>query len=79
MSNDELLKYQQSINSITYIFGGVLLFLFCLNTYSIFQKGFTVLRVLPIAFIPIALLSILIINFGTLSKIKKEMASRDTK
>lgn len=79
MSNDELLKYQQSINSITYIFGGVLLFLFCLNIYSIFQKGFTVLRVLPIAFIPIALLSILIINFGTLSKIKKEMAGRDTK
>ncbi|MET4081640.1 hypothetical protein ABIB40_001589 [Pedobacter sp. UYP30] len=72
MSHEELLKYQQSIKSVTYIFAGVLLLLFCLNTYNTIKKGFTALSVLPIALLPI-----LIINFSTLSKIKKELASRD--
>ncbi|MGY3055349.1 putative membrane protein [Pedobacter sp. UYEF25] len=74
MSNEELLKYQQSIKSVTYIFAVVLFFLFCLNTYNTFHKGFNALSVLPIALLPI-----LIINFSTLRKIKEEILNRNAK
>lgn len=72
MSDEELLKSQKSIKTITALLAGMLLFLFAINIFLAFKKGFSALSVVPIALLPIV-----IININTLKEIKKELNSRN--
>lgn len=72
MSNEELLKSQKSIKTVTAILVGMLLFLFAVNIFLAFKKGFSALNAVPIALLPIV-----IINVNTLKEIKKELNSRN--
>lgn len=72
MSDEELLKSQKSIKTITALLAGMLLFLFSINIFLAFKKGFSTLNAVPIALLPIV-----IININTLKEIKKELNSRN--
>lgn len=72
MSNEELLKSQKSIKTVTALLAGMLLFLFAINIFLAFKKGISALGAVPIALLPI-----LIININTLKEIKKELNSRN--
>lgn len=72
MTNDELVKTQASLKTVTYIFGAVLLLLFGLNIFLVANKGFSASNVIPIALLPI-----FILNMNTLKEIKKELESRE--
>ncbi|MBF4494754.1 MULTISPECIES: hypothetical protein [unclassified Flavobacterium] len=72
VSTEELLKNEKSLKTITYIFAGVLTLLFIINIFLVYNKGFSVSNVIPIALLPI-----LIFNLSTLNEIKKELKSRE--
>lgn len=73
MSNEELLKNEKVIKTITALFGGTLLFLFIITIFlNIIKKEFN-----PLTIIPIALFSIFIININSLKEIKKEKEKRN--
>lgn len=72
MSDEELLKNQKSIKTITALLAGMLLFLFAINIFLAFKKGFGALNAVPIALLPIV-----IINVNTMKEIKKELNSRN--
>ena len=72
MSNEELLKSQKTIKTVTSIFAGMLMFLIAINIFLAFKKGFSALNVVPVALLPI-----FIININTLKEIKKELNSRN--
>ncbi|MFC3560796.1 redox-active disulfide protein 2 [Pedobacter jamesrossensis] len=72
MSNNELLKSKKSIKTITAMLAGMLLFLFVVNIFLAFKKGFSGLTVIPIALLPIV-----IININTVKEINKELDSRN--
>lgn len=72
MSNEELLKSQKSIKVVTGLLAGMLLFLFAINIFLAFKKGFSALNVVPVALLPIVF-----INMNTLKEIKKELNSRN--
>ena len=71
MTNEELLKNEKTIKSVTYTLSGMLLVLFVLNIFLAFKKGFSALFVVPLALLPIV-----IINLNTLKEIKKEQGIR---
>ncbi|TCD02327.1 redox-active disulfide protein 2 [Pedobacter frigidisoli] len=71
MSNEELLKSEKMTSTLTYTLGGMLLVLFSLSLFITFTKGFTALTVVPIALMPIVL-----INLGSIKKIKAERKLR---
>ena len=72
MTTEELSKAQKSLKTVTYLFGVVLLLLFCLNIFLVANKGFSASNVIPIALLPI-----FILNMNTLKEIKKELQSRE--
>jgi tellurite resistance protein TehA-like permease len=72
MTSEELIKTQKSLKTVTYLFGVVLLLLFCLNIFLVANKGFNASNVIPIALLPI-----FILNMNTLKEIKKELQSRE--
>ncbi|MBC6110220.1 redox-active disulfide protein 2 [Pedobacter fastidiosus] len=72
LSNEELLKREKMIITVTYTLAGMLLLLFGLGIFLTFKKGFTALTVVPIALLPIV-----IINFGNIKKIKAERKLRN--
>lgn len=72
MTTEELLKSQKTSKVATYTFAGILFLLFVVNIFLFYKKGFTASLVVPFALLPILLL-----NFKTLSDIKKELQSRE--
>ncbi|WP_316735031.1 redox-active disulfide protein 2 [Pedobacter aquatilis] len=73
MSTEELVKTEKSMKGITAMLGGMLLVLIIINIFMAFKKGFSDISVVPIALIPI-----FIINFGSLKAIKEELKSRNS-
>jgi Flp pilus assembly protein TadB len=71
MSNEELLKTEKTLKPITYLLAICILFLFVLNLYLSFTKGFSASHVIPIALLPIVIL-----NFKALKEVKKEIVMR---
>lgn len=71
MTTEELLNSEKTSKITTYAFAVILLFLFVINIFLVFEKGFGASQVIPIALLPI-----LILNFKTLKEIKKELQSR---
>jgi len=71
LSNEELLKRQKMVSVVTYTLIGMLLVLFCLGLFLTFTKSFT-----PLTVVPLALMPIVIINFGNIKKIKAELKLR---
>ncbi|RZL21375.1 MAG: redox-active disulfide protein 2 [Pedobacter sp.] len=71
LSNQELLKREKMISAVTYTLAGMLLVLFLLAIILSFAKGFSALTVVPVALMPIVL-----INLGSIKKIKAERKSR---
>lgn len=72
MSNEELLKNEKTIKTVTSLLAGALFFLFAVTVFlNILKKEFNTLTVVPIAFLPI-----LIININNLKEIKKEKVNR---
>ena len=71
LSNEELLKREKMLSAVTYTLAGMLLVLFALAMFLSFTKGFSALTVVPIALMPIVL-----INLGSIKKIKAERKLR---
>jgi hypothetical protein len=71
MSTDELQKILKPLTSVTGILAGALTVLFAVSIF-VFNKGMAALIVLPIA-----LSTILFINFGKIKTIKKELKLRE--
>lgn len=72
LSNEELLKRERMVTTVTYTLAGMLLLLFGLGIFLTFKKGFTALTVVPIALLPIV-----IINLANIKKIKAERKLRN--
>lgn len=71
LSNEELLKREKMVSAVTYTLAGMLLVLFALGLFLTFTKGFTPLTVIPLALMPIVL-----VNLGSIKKIKAERKLR---
>ncbi|KQS41031.1 hypothetical protein [Pedobacter sp. Leaf194] len=71
LSNEELLKREKMVKSVTYTLAGMLFVLFALSMFLTFKKGFTPLTVIPIALMPIVLA-----NLGSIKKIQAERKLR---
>ncbi|MBB4806533.1 hypothetical protein HNP38_001829 [Chryseobacterium defluvii] len=73
MSNEELLKHEKTVKTVTSLLCGALLVLFAATIFlNIVKKEFN-----PLTAVPIALLPILLININTLNEIKKEKKNRN--
>ena len=72
MSSEELVKTKSSMQVITYMLAAVVAILFAINIILFSMKGFQVSMIVPVALLPI-----LLVNFSNLSKIKKEISSRN--
>ncbi|RZL45199.1 MAG: redox-active disulfide protein 2 [Pedobacter sp.] len=71
LSNEELLKREKMVKSVTYTLVGMLFVLFALSMFLTFKKGFT-----PLIVIPIALMPIVLANLGSIKKIQAERKLR---
>lgn len=71
LSTEELRKREKTTKLVTYMFAGILLFLFCINIFNSIKKGFSALNAVPFALLPILLL-----NVNNLKEIKKELNAR---
>ena len=71
LSNEELLKREKMVKSVTYTLAGMLFVLFALSMFLTFKEGFTPLTVIPIALMPIVLA-----NLGSIKKIQAERKLR---
>ncbi len=72
MSTEELVKTKSSMQVITYMLAAVLVVLIAVNIILFMKKGFNASMVVPVALLPI-----LFLNFSNLTKIKKEISSRN--
>lgn len=72
LSNEELLKNEKSLKTITSMLGGAVFLLFIVNIFLAFKKGFSTMGVIPIALLPIV-----IVNINSLKEMKKEIKSRN--
>lgn len=72
LSNEELIKSEKKVKTITLLLAGALLVLFLANIFLTFKKGFTAMSVIPIALLPI-----LILNINNWNALKKEIKSRN--
>ncbi|WP_316782541.1 redox-active disulfide protein 2 [Pedobacter frigiditerrae] len=72
LSNEELLKNEKTLKTITSMLAGAILLLFIVNIFLAFKKGFSALSAVPIALLPIV-----IINFNSLKEMKKEIKARN--
>lgn len=73
MTTEELLKSEKTSKTAAYTFAVILFLLFIVNIFLVLKKGFSASQVVPIALLPL-----LILNFKTLSDIKKELKSRES-
>ncbi|TCC86640.1 redox-active disulfide protein 2 [Pedobacter frigiditerrae] len=71
LSNEELLKNEKTLKTITSMLAGAIFLLFVVNIFLAFKKGFSALSAVPIALLPIV-----IINFNSLKEMKKEIKAR---
>jgi hypothetical protein len=71
MSREELLRAEKTLKLVTYLLAAVLFCAFVFNVFAAFKKGFSVLMVVPITLLPIVM-----VNLGTLSRIRKELQLR---
>jgi Ca2+-dependent lipid-binding protein len=71
MSKEELQKNLKTFNLVTGVLAGMLITLFIVSILTFKQLGFSMVVV------PIALSSIVFINYGTIKKIQKELKSRE--
>jgi tellurite resistance protein TehA-like permease len=71
MSNEQLLKNEKNLKTITYMLATAVLILFITVIILAFKKGFSALNVVPIALLPIV-----IVNLNTLKEMKNEIKSR---
>jgi multidrug efflux pump subunit AcrB len=74
LSDEELLKNEKSLKTITALLLGAILVLFIINIFLAFKKGLSALSAVPIALLPI-----MIINFNSLKEMKEEIKSRNLK
>ncbi|TKC07948.1 redox-active disulfide protein 2 [Pedobacter polaris] len=72
LSNEELLKSEKSLKTITAMLAGAILVLFIINVFLAFKKGFSAFSVIPIALLPIV-----IVNLNSLKEMKEEIKSRN--
>lgn len=72
LSNEELLKNEKTLKTITIMLAGAVFILFIINIFLAFKKGFSALTVVPIALLPIV-----IVNINSLKEVKKEIKSRN--
>jgi len=72
LSVDELLKQKKTTRFVTGLLAGALLTALVLNLYLIFTDKQSVTSIA----VPLALSPIVVINLGTLKKIKEELRSR---
>ncbi len=72
MSTDELIKTKSSMQVITYVLTTALIILFAINIMQFMMKGFQISMIVPIVLLPN-----LFFNFSNLTKIKKEISSRN--
>jgi len=72
LSNEELIRDEKNIKTLTLIFMGVLLVLFASTIFLTFKNGFSAMSVIPIALLPI-----LIMNINNWNALKKEIKSRN--
>ncbi len=73
MSDEQLLKQEKITKGLTYVLGGSLLLLFCLNIYLGIRDGFNFGSMA----VPIALSPILLLNVMNMKKIKTEKQTRN--
>ncbi len=71
LSNEELLKNEKALKTVTSILAGAISFLLVINIVLLFKNGFSAMTVIPIALLPIV-----IINFNSLKGMKSERISR---
>ncbi len=71
MSVEELNQQQKSLRFITGVMIGLVIGMGAVSAFSTFQKGFSVFTMLPVFFLPLA-----IINFKKLKEIKEELRLR---
>nr|WP_315175972.1 redox-active disulfide protein 2 [uncultured Flavobacterium sp.] len=75
LSVEELIKQQIIIKTVTSLLAGMLLVLFLLGIWLVFQKpSFLVFIVIPLTLMPL-----LIFNLTTLKKVKAELSLRENK
>lgn len=72
VSTPDLQKKQKALIVLTTMLAGTLLVLIILAIIQTFSKG-----IFPLLAVPLALLPILILNFSTVGRIKKELKSRE--
>jgi hypothetical protein len=72
LSNEELLKNEKILKTVTSMLTGAIFLLFIVNIFLAFKKGFSALSAVPIALLPIV-----IINFNSLKEMKKEIKTRN--
>lgn len=72
MSNEDLLKNEKMLKTITYMLTGALIALFVVGIIMIAKKGLNALLIIPITLIPVVL-----INFNSLKEIQKEIKTRN--
>lgn len=73
ISTEELLKTKSAMQVITYMLAAVLVVLIAINIILFMKKGVNASMVVPVALLPIVFL-----NFSNLTKITKEISSRNT-
>ena len=72
MSVEELNQQQKSIKFVTGVMIGALIAMGAIGVFLTFQKGFSVFTILPVCFLPLA-----IINFKKLKEIREELRLRE--
>lgn len=71
-SLEELKKKEKSTQLSASLLGGLIIVQLIIGVFLTFTNGFSVFTVMPVAFIPILMISI-----SNLKKLKKEIASRN--
>ncbi len=71
MTLEELKKKEKSTQTATYALIGIMIVQCLTGVYLTYVQGFSVFTIMPVVFIPIAVMS-----FGSLKKIREEIASR---
>lgn len=74
MDDQELLRLEKTLPSITYGLAGMVLILIVVTTFLMMMQGFSAIMVMPIVLLPI-----LFISFNSLNKVKKEVEIRKLK
>ncbi|MBO9660642.1 MAG: hypothetical protein J7527_17605 [Chitinophagaceae bacterium] len=71
MSNEELLKSEKALKTLTYMLLGALTVTLVIGIFLTIKQGFNILMVFPLTMAPI-----LVLNGNSLKEIKKEKIAR---